>query len=53
MTDLSIASVIRSEAIAEIDDHSSKTVVLFSCIGLMASLCLTAFGVDLGAGWMI
>jgi hypothetical protein len=31
--------------------HSFRAVALFSCAGLAASLCLVAFGVNLGLGW--
>jgi hypothetical protein len=31
--------------------HSFKAVALFSCAGLATSLCLLAFGVNLGLGW--
>jgi hypothetical protein len=34
------------------DDHSLKIIVLFCCVGLIASLCLMTFGVDLSAGWV-
>jgi hypothetical protein len=43
MTVISIVSV--SEVTA--DDQSTKTIALFSCIGLVVSLCLMAAGVDL------
>ncbi len=32
--------------------HSPKTVVLFCWFGLVASLSLMTFGVDLSAGWL-
>ena len=32
--------------------HSPKATVLFCCFGLVASLGLTTFGVDLTAGWL-
>jgi hypothetical protein len=31
--------------------HSFRAVALFSCAGLATSLCLVAFGVNLGLGW--
>jgi hypothetical protein len=34
------------------DDHSPKTIVLFCCVGLIASLCLMTFGIDLSTGWV-
>jgi len=33
-------------------DHSPKAVVLFCCFGLVVSLGLMTFGVDLSAGWL-
>jgi divalent metal cation (Fe/Co/Zn/Cd) transporter len=32
-------------------EHSFRAVALFSCAGLTVSLCLVAFGVNLGLGW--
>jgi hypothetical protein len=32
-------------------DRSRQTIALFCVVGLVASLCLMTFGVDLGAGW--
>ncbi|MGO8909543.1 MAG: hypothetical protein ACLQDM_09510 [Bradyrhizobium sp.] len=53
MTIVSIVSFASMGSFAETrdDDHSLRTIVLFSCVGLMASLCLMAFGIDLSAGW--
>jgi hypothetical protein len=34
------------------DDHSFKTILLLSCIGLFVSVCLLAFGIDLSVGWI-
>ena len=34
------------------DDQSLSTIVLFCCVGLVASLCLMALGLDLGADWI-
>lgn len=31
-------------------DHSPMTIALFCCVGLAASFCLLAFGLDLGTG---
>ncbi|MDN5003828.1 hypothetical protein ACFQZO_23615 [Bradyrhizobium sp. GCM10027634] len=33
-------------------DYSFKTIVVFCCAGLLASLSLMAHGIDLGAGLM-
>jgi hypothetical protein len=52
MTELSIASGVRIESVKAAGDFSFKTIALFCCIGLMAALCLTTMGIDLGAGWM-
>ncbi|SFU77369.1 hypothetical protein SAMN05192541_104445 [Bradyrhizobium arachidis] len=35
-----------------IADSAFKTVVLFCCMGLVASFCLMARGIDLSAGLM-
>jgi hypothetical protein len=32
-------------------DRSRQTIALFCVVGLVASLCLMTFGVNLGAGW--
>jgi hypothetical protein len=52
MTDFSIGSVILIGSIRETDNDSLKTIVLFTCVGLIASLCLMTFGIDLSAGWI-
>ena len=51
MTTLSMVSMRRVSE-AQAGDHSPKTMALFSCIGLVASLCLMTLGVDLSAGWL-
>lgn len=51
MTTLSMVST-RSVSYAKATDHSLKTIALFSCIGLVVSLCLLTFGVDLSASWL-
>jgi hypothetical protein len=33
-------------------DRSFKAVLLVSCLGLCASICMVTLGVDLGAGWL-
>lgn len=48
MTNLSIASVARIESVEE----ARKTLALFCCIGLMASVCLMTMGIDIGAAWL-
>jgi len=49
MTTVSIVSM-GSVSETPAHDHSFKTIVLFCCVGLIASLCLMTFGVDLSAG---
>jgi len=34
------------------DGRSPKTIVLFCCVGLVASFCLMTLGIDLSAGWV-
>jgi hypothetical protein len=51
MTAISIVSM-RSASEARGNDHSPKAVVLFCCVGLVVSLSLMTFGVDLSAGWL-
>jgi hypothetical protein len=51
MTAISIVST-RSAREAQAHDDSPKAVVLFCCIGLVASLSLMIFGIDLSAGWL-
>jgi hypothetical protein len=45
-------STILIDAIPETDSeaHPLRTIVLFCCLGLVASLCLAVSGLDLGAG---
>jgi hypothetical protein len=51
MTDFSIIASV--DSIEETTPESPLgSIVLFSCVGLIASLCLMIFGVDLGAGWI-
>jgi hypothetical protein len=45
MTSISIVSVREIAA----DDQSLKLITLFSCVGLVVSLCLMTAGIDLGA----
>jgi hypothetical protein len=51
MTTLSMVTT-RSLSAAQTDDHSFKTIVLISCVGLVASFCLMILGLDLSAGWL-
>ena len=45
-------TIVWISAVRETEDHPLKAIVLFSCVGLIGSLCLTMFGIDLGAGWI-
>jgi hypothetical protein len=45
MTSISIVSVPEIAAA----DPSLKVITLFSCVGLVVSLCLMTAGIDLGA----
>ncbi len=53
MTNFAIASVIRGESIVNAGEQSAKTIALFTCFGLMASLCVMTLGIDLSAGWSL
>jgi hypothetical protein len=48
---MSVISIVSVPGIA-VDDQSFKTVTLFSCFGLVVSLCLMVAGIDLGAAWV-
>jgi hypothetical protein len=52
MTNYSVASIVLIGLVEEADEHPLRSIVLFSCAGLIASICLMAFGVDLSAGWV-
>ncbi len=52
MTDFSIATIAATESVEEVHVDSLKTIVMVCCAGLLASLCLMTFGVDLGAAWI-
>ncbi len=52
MTDFSIAAIATTESVEDTHDHSLKTIALFCCAGLLTSLCLMAFGIDMGATWI-
>lgn len=51
MSMMSVASLPMSVE-ARSGDFSFKSVVLFCCVGLIASLALMAQGIDLSAGLM-
>jgi hypothetical protein len=50
MTTISITSM--QTVAAGHADRSPKTIVMFCCVGLVASFCLMTFGIDLSAGWV-
>lgn len=52
MTDYSIASIVSIGSVEEAEEHPLKSIILLSCAGLIASLCLMAFGIDVSAGWV-
>ena len=52
MTDFTLGTVVSIGSVREAEDHLLKSVVLFSSVGLVASLCLMALGIDLSAGWI-
>ena len=52
MIDYSVASIVSIGSVEEADEHPLKSIVLLSCTGLIVSVCLIAFGIDLSAGWV-
>jgi hypothetical protein len=48
MTSISMVSVAEIAA----DDQSLKAITLFSCVGLVVSLCLMTAGIDLGPAFI-
>jgi hypothetical protein len=51
MTTISITSTT-SISETRTEDGPLKTIVLFCCVGLIASFCRITFGIDLGANWV-
>jgi hypothetical protein len=51
MVTLSIVSM-RSVSEAQAGDRSFKSIALFCCLGLVASLGLMTFGIDFSASWV-
>jgi hypothetical protein len=49
---MSVISIVSVPEVAA-GDQSLKTIVLFSFVGLVVSLCLMAVGVDLSTAWVI
>jgi hypothetical protein len=52
MSDFSMETVVSIGSVRETEGHPLKTIVIFSCVGLIVSLGLMTFGVDLGADWI-
>ena len=52
MTDFSIATIATTESVEEVQVGSLKTIVLLCCAGLLVSIGLMTFGIDVGAGWI-
>jgi hypothetical protein len=52
MTDFSLASIAVVEKVREAGDHSLGSILLFSGVGLLATLALMTLGIDIGAGWV-
>ena len=52
VTDFSVASVVPTRLVGDIEEQALKIISLLSCVGLNASFCLMTYGVDLGAGWI-
>lgn len=50
MTVISIVSTLSAPEMRI--NHDLGTIAPFCLLGLMASLCLVTFGVDLSAGWV-
>jgi hypothetical protein len=48
----SISIAMRSVPEAQADHHSPKAITLFCCFGLVTSVCLMTFGMDLSTGWL-
>jgi hypothetical protein len=49
MTTIAIVSM---RSVSEAYDHSLKAIALFCCAGLVASLGLMTFGLEMSAGWL-
>jgi hypothetical protein len=43
---------MRSVPETQADVRSLKAIARFCCLGLVVSLCLMNFGMDLSAGWL-
>jgi hypothetical protein len=48
---MSVISIVSIPAVTA-GDSSLKNIALFSCAGLVVSLCLMITGVDLGSVWI-
>ena len=49
---MTMISAVSMHSVPAVRADTPKTIALFCCVGLLASFCLMAFGVDLGAGWV-
>jgi hypothetical protein len=51
---MSLSSVAagRSTSAVVAAAQSLKAIALLSCLGLLASVCMTTLGIDVGAGWL-
>jgi hypothetical protein len=47
-----MGDVMTAISVVSMGSADRKTIALFCMVGLVASLCLMTFGVDLGAGWV-
>ena len=45
-------SIVSMRSGIETDAHSLQAIARFCCFGLVASVCLVTFGMDLSAGWL-
>jgi hypothetical protein len=54
MSEISIIASRASRAVpaSEPADQSLAIIALFSCVGLLVSVALIAFGIDLGPAWI-
>jgi hypothetical protein len=52
ITDFSLATIVSVQPARKGSDHSLGSILLFSGVGLLATLALMTVGIDLGAGWI-
>lgn len=51
MSEVSMIAV-RAVPVSTPADQSLATIALFSCVGLLVSVVLITFGIDLGPAWI-